>query len=85
MIRLCDLRWRRRRRGPSDLPVGKVGDFWVMVIPRRHQIGKEDSAHDLPYATMFISARSRSTSGRICPHDCRSGLGDGTTIAAFAA
>ena len=54
MIRLCSLRWRRRR-GPADFLVGKVGDFWIMVVPRHHRIGAEDSAHDLPYATMFIS------------------------------
>jgi hypothetical protein len=56
MIRLTDLRWRRRRRGPTDLLVGKIGDLWVMVVPRHHQVSKDDSAYDLPYATMFISA-----------------------------
>jgi hypothetical protein len=55
MIRLCDLRWRRRR-SPSDILVGKIGDFWLMLVPRHHRIGPDDSAHDLPYATLFISA-----------------------------
>jgi hypothetical protein len=56
VIKLCDLRWRRRRKGPVDLLVGKAGDFWLMLVPRHHQIGKEDAAHDRPYATLFISA-----------------------------
>jgi hypothetical protein len=56
MIRLCELRWRRRR-GPADFLVGKIGDFWLLVVPRSgREIGKEDSAYDLPYATLFISA-----------------------------
>ena len=60
MIKLADLRWRQRR-GPSDVLVGKVGDFWLMVVPRSgREIGKEDAAHDLPYATLFISATEPS-------------------------
>ena len=55
MIKLCDLRWRRRR-APSDVLVGKVGDFWLMVVPRHRQVGPDDAAHDLPYASLWISA-----------------------------
>jgi hypothetical protein len=56
MIRLCDLRWRKRRT-PSDILVGKVGGFWLMLVPRSGKdIGKDDPAHDLPYATLFVSA-----------------------------
>jgi hypothetical protein len=56
LIKLCDLRWRRRR-GPADSLVGQIGDFWLLVVPRSgREIGKEDSAYDLPYATLFISA-----------------------------
>jgi hypothetical protein len=48
MIRLCDLRWRKRRT-PSDILVGRVADFWIMLVPRSGgEIGKEDSAYDLP-------------------------------------
>jgi hypothetical protein len=55
MLRLTDLRWRKRR-SPGDTLVGKVGDYWVMVVPRSgREIGKEDSAYDLPCATLFIS------------------------------
>ena len=56
MIRLCDLRWRKRR-SPSDILVGRVADFWIMLVPRSGKdIGKDDAAHDLPYATLFIGA-----------------------------
>jgi hypothetical protein len=56
VIKLCDLRWRRRRKA-TDALVGKVGDFWLMVVPRSgREIGEDDSAYDLPYATLFISA-----------------------------
>jgi hypothetical protein len=56
VIKLCDLRWRKRR-APSDILVGKVGDFWLLLVPRSgREIGREDVAYDLPYATLFISA-----------------------------
>ena len=55
MLKLVDLR-RRKRRSPSDVLVGKIGDFWLMVVPRHHRIGKDDAAHDLPYATLFVSS-----------------------------
>jgi hypothetical protein len=56
MIRLCDLHWRKRRR-PSDVLVGKVGSFWLMLVPRSgRDIGKDDPGHDLPYATLFIES-----------------------------
>jgi hypothetical protein len=56
MIKLCDLRWRKRRK-PSDVLVGKVADFWIMFVPRSgREIGPDDVAHDSPYATLFISA-----------------------------
>jgi hypothetical protein len=56
MIKLCDLRWRKRRT-PSDILVGKVGNIWLMLVPRSgREIGREDAAYDLPYATLFISA-----------------------------
>jgi hypothetical protein len=67
VIKLCDLRWRKRR-GPSDLLVGKVGGFWLMVIPRSgREIGKEDAAHDLPYATVFIGAGDQPYEGPKLP------------------
>jgi hypothetical protein len=53
MIKLCDLRWRKRR-APSDTLVGRVGEYWVMVVP---QLGPDDVAEPDPvYATLFISA-----------------------------
>jgi hypothetical protein len=55
MIKLCDLRWRKRR-APSDILVGRVGGFWLMLVPRSGPaVGKEDSAYDIPYATLFVS------------------------------
>jgi hypothetical protein len=61
-IKLCDLRWRKRR-SPSDILVGRVGDFWIMLVPRSGKdIGKDDAAHDMPYATLFI--------GSAKPFDC---------------
>jgi hypothetical protein len=57
MLRLTDLRWRKRRT-PSDILIGKVGDFWVMVVPRSpRQLGPDDIAEPDPvYATLFIAA-----------------------------
>jgi hypothetical protein len=56
VIKLCDLRWRKRRR-PSDVLVGKIGGFWLMLVPRSgREIGRDDSAYNLPYASLFISA-----------------------------
>ena len=56
MIRLCDLRWRKRR-SPSDVLVGKIADFWIMLLPGSGKdIGKDDPAHDLAYATLFIGS-----------------------------
>ena len=56
MLKLVDLYWRRRR-SPSDVLVGKVAGFWIMLVPRSGKsVGKDDPAHDLPYATMFIGS-----------------------------
>jgi hypothetical protein len=56
MIRLCAMRWRKRRT-PSDVLVGKVGGFWLMLVPRSGKdIGKDDAAYDLPHATLFVSS-----------------------------
>jgi hypothetical protein len=56
VIKLCDLHWRKRRK-PSDVLVGKVGDFWLMLVPRSgREIGRDEAAYDLPHATLFISA-----------------------------
>jgi hypothetical protein len=56
MLRLCSLHWRKRRR-PTDVLVGKVGDFWLMLVPRSEgEVGPDESAHDRPYATLFVSA-----------------------------
>jgi hypothetical protein len=69
MIKLTDLRWRRRG-GPSDLLVGKVADFWIVVVPRSgREIGKEDTAHDLPYATLFVSAGPQPFDGPALPEN----------------
>ena len=54
MIRLCGMRWRNRR-SPSDILVGKVGNFWVMFVPRSgRDIGKDDAGYDLPDGTLFV-------------------------------
>jgi hypothetical protein len=56
VIKLCDLRWHKRRT-PCAVLVGKVGDFWLMLVPRSgRDISKEDAAHDVAYTTLFISA-----------------------------
>ena len=69
MIRLCVLRWRRRR-GPRDVLVGKVADFWILVVPRSgREIGRDDAAHDLPYASVFISAGPPPFDGPPLPED----------------
>jgi hypothetical protein len=50
------MRWRKRR-APSDVLVGKVGDYWIMFVPRSgKEIGRDEPGHDLPYGTLFISA-----------------------------
>jgi hypothetical protein len=56
MIRLCALRWRKRRT-PGDVLVGKVAGFWLMFVPRSgKEIGRDEPGHDPPYGTLFISA-----------------------------
>ena len=58
ILKLADLRWRRRR-GPSDVLVGKVGGFWLMVVPRSgREIGKEDPPMTCP--TQRCSSRRPS-------------------------
>jgi hypothetical protein len=55
MIRLCSLRWRKRR-APADILVGKIAGFWLMFVPRSgKEIGRDEPGHDLPYGTLFIS------------------------------
>lgn len=70
MLKLTDLRWRKRRT-PSNVLVGKVGDFWIMLVPRSgREIGREDAAHDQPYGTLFISA-AKPFEGPELPGDTR--------------
>jgi hypothetical protein len=69
MIKVCDLHWRKRRT-PGDTLVGKIGDFWLMVVPRSgREIGKEDAVYDPVYATVFISAGSKPFEGSELPQE----------------
>ena len=61
MIRLCDLHWRKRR-SPSDILVGKVADFWIMLVPRGLPVSPIGDVADLNpvYAACLSDRPSRS-------------------------
>jgi hypothetical protein len=57
MLKLCELRWRKRNT-PSDILVGKVGSNYLWLRYKSGaDIGPEDAAHDLPYATVYLTSR----------------------------
>jgi hypothetical protein len=66
MHKLADLHWRKRRK-PTDTLVGKVADFWIMVVPR-HPRPSDVGIRDLPSATVFIST-SPSIEGLTTPEE----------------
>jgi hypothetical protein len=57
LIRLCEMRWRQHRNRPPVL-VGKVADFWLMLVGRHKPIDGQ------PDFTLFISPRPVTTDAK---------------------
>jgi hypothetical protein len=75
MLKLVDLRWRKRRT-PGDTLVGKVGEYWLMVVPRSsRKLGPDDVAElDPVYATLFVSTGPEPFEGpKLSPEEIPNG------------
>ena len=56
LVKLADLHRRQRRKSRQPCLLGKVGDFWLMMVDRH------DPKPGEPVATLFIGAMSTAGS-----------------------